>query len=81
MYPGRLIIAEGVDILNGMAYLLLSVTVSSYSSQPTFEPILFMDAGDVEDSWGLLYPLANQVVASPTLRPPPLNYTAGKNLY
>ena len=32
---------------------------------------------DVENPWGLIYPVANEVVASPSLRPPPLNYSAG----
>lgn len=57
-------------------FLLVSSTASSNTTNQ-FDPLLFMDLIDVNDTWGLIWPTANTVQEDESLQSPPVNYSMG----
>ena len=59
--------------------LLPPVLLLAAGFAPTspFRPMLFMDAEDTADGWGLMEPQASSVVPNAAYRPPPLPYQLG----
>ena len=50
---------------------------AGFAPTSPFRPMLFMDAEDTADGWGLMEPQASSVVPNAAYRPPPLPYQLG----